>query len=84
MPVRETIFGLVMVAATALWFYYLARKRYRCPFCGRNVKWDDVNCRHCGSDMEGRHRMGGMAQPRFRVGRPTETPGSRRARKRRN
>jgi len=81
--VFETIFGLLTVVATALWFYYLARKRYRCPFCGRNVKWDDQNCPHCGANMEGRHRMGAMAEPRFRIGRPTETPGSRRARERR-
>lgn len=79
--VQETLIGLAFIALTALWFYYLSRKRYRCPFCARGVKWDDQKCPHCGSDMEGRHRVGGP-ESRIRAGRPIETPRARRSRER--
>ncbi|MGO9450105.1 MAG: hypothetical protein ACLQDV_03505 [Candidatus Binataceae bacterium] len=61
---RETIIGLLMVALTALGFYFASRRRYKCPFCGRFVQWKDVNCPHCGNDMKLRHRAGPEALPR--------------------
>jgi predicted RNA-binding Zn-ribbon protein involved in translation (DUF1610 family) len=54
--VRQTIIGLLMVALTAAFFYWVARSRYKCPYCGRAVKYNDVNCPHCGNDMKYRHR----------------------------
>ncbi len=61
---RETIVGLLMVAVTALGFYIVSRRRYKCPFCGRFVRWKDVNCPHCGNDMNYRHRAGPEPVPR--------------------
>lgn len=61
---RQVIVGLVMVALTAGYFWLVARRRYRCPFCGRPVKWQDINCPHCGNDMNYRHREGPEALPR--------------------
>ena len=55
---RQTIIGLLMVALTAGYFYWKARHRYMCPFCGRFVRYNDVNCPHCGNDMNFRHRSG--------------------------
>ena len=60
----HTIVGLLMVALTAAGFYWLARRRYKCPYCGRVVKYDDVNCPYCGNDMKFRHRAGPEAVPR--------------------
>jgi DNA-directed RNA polymerase subunit RPC12/RpoP len=54
----HTIVGLLMVALTALGFYLIARRRYKCPHCGRQVRWEDVSCPHCGEDMKLRHRAG--------------------------
>ena len=54
----RTIIGLTMVALTALGFWLVGRRRYRCPFCGRIVRWEDINCPHCGDDMKFRHRAG--------------------------
>jgi DNA-directed RNA polymerase subunit RPC12/RpoP len=62
--VRQTIIGLLMVAVTAAFFYWKATHRYRCPFCGRFVQYNDVNCPHCGNDMEFKHRAGPEALPR--------------------
>ena len=61
---RETIIGLVMVALTALGFYFVSRRRYKCPFCGRFVQWKDINCPYCGNDMNYKHRAGPEALPR--------------------
>jgi predicted amidophosphoribosyltransferase len=61
---RQTLIGLLMVALTALGLYLIARRRYRCPFCGRFVRWKDVVCPHCGSDMKFRHRAGRDALPK--------------------
>lgn len=55
---RETLLGLLLAAATAAAFYLIGRNRYRCPHCGRRVRWQDVNCPHCGEDMKYRHRAG--------------------------
>ncbi|MGB8685682.1 MAG: hypothetical protein WCD12_22570 [Candidatus Binatus sp.] len=55
---RQTIIGLLMVALTAAFFYWKATHRYMCPFCGRFVRYNDVNCPHCGNDMNFRHRSG--------------------------
>jgi DNA-directed RNA polymerase subunit RPC12/RpoP len=52
----QVIIGLAMVALTALGLWWISRHRYRCPFCGRFVKWKDIKCPHCGNDMEFRHR----------------------------
>lgn len=54
----HTLIGLLMVALTALGLYWVGRNRYKCPQCGRVVRWDDVNCPHCGSDMKAQHRVG--------------------------
>jgi predicted RNA-binding Zn-ribbon protein involved in translation (DUF1610 family) len=56
--VYRTIIGLILAAATGVVLLMLARRRYRCPFCGRIVRWKDVNCPHCGEDMKMRHREG--------------------------
>ena len=61
---RQTIVGLLMVALTAAYFYWVARHRYKCPFCGRHVKYNDVNCPYCGNDMLFKHRAGPEAPPR--------------------
>jgi zinc-ribbon domain len=61
---RHTIIGLAMVGLTAAGFYLAARRRYKCPYCGRFVKWQDVKCPHCGSDMNFRHRAGPEPPPR--------------------
>jgi endogenous inhibitor of DNA gyrase (YacG/DUF329 family) len=61
---RQIGIGLGMVALTALYFWLVARRRYKCPYCGRNVKWEDVNCPYCGNDMQFRHRAGPEALPR--------------------
>ena len=61
---RQTIIGLLMVALTAGFFYWVARRRYKCPYCGRIVKYDDVNCPHCGNDMKFLHRAGPEQVPR--------------------
>ena len=53
-----------MVALTAAGFYWVGRRRYKCPYCGRIVKYDDINCPHCGNDMKYRHRAGPEAVPR--------------------
>ena len=62
---RQTIIGLLMVALTAAGFYWVARRRYKCPYCGRFVRYDDVNCPYCGNDMKYRHRAG-PERPRVR------------------
>ncbi|MFZ0887601.1 MAG: hypothetical protein WA005_04045 [Candidatus Binataceae bacterium] len=54
----QTIFGLLMAALTGLAFYLVARNRYKCPHCGRVVKWSDERCPHCGNDMKFQHRAG--------------------------
>jgi predicted amidophosphoribosyltransferase len=54
----RTLIGLALAALTLLVFYLLGRNRYKCPHCGRVVKWSDVTCPHCGNDMEFRHRVG--------------------------
>jgi hypothetical protein len=59
---RETLLGLLMVALTAAalyWYSIVRRNRCQCPFCGRRVTWDDINCPHCGDDMKLRHRIKG-------------------------
>jgi DNA-directed RNA polymerase subunit RPC12/RpoP len=61
---KQVLVGLAMVALTALYFWLVARRRYKCPFCGRNVKWNDVNCPYCGNDMQFKHRAGPEAIPR--------------------
>jgi hypothetical protein len=53
-----------MVAVTAAAFYWVARRRYKCPYCGRIVKYDDVNCPYCGNDMKFLHRAGPEPVPR--------------------
>ena len=53
-----------MVAVTAAGFYWVARRRYKCPYCGRIVKYDDVNCPYCGNDMKFLHRAGPEQVPR--------------------
>ena len=60
----HTIIGLLMVAVTAAGFYWVARRRYKCPYCGRIVKYDDVNCPYCGNDMKFLHRAGPERVPR--------------------
>ncbi|MGB3551528.1 MAG: hypothetical protein WA993_12600 [Candidatus Binatus sp.] len=61
---RQTIIGLLMVALTAAFFYLVGRRRYKCPLCGRVVRYDDLNCPHCGNDMKYRHRAGPEPVPR--------------------
>jgi DNA-directed RNA polymerase subunit RPC12/RpoP len=61
--VFQTIVGLLMVALTAACFYWIGRRRYKCPYCGRIVKYDDVNCPYCGDDMKFRHRAGPESIP---------------------
>jgi predicted RNA-binding Zn-ribbon protein involved in translation (DUF1610 family) len=60
----QTIFGIAMVAVTALAFWWKARHHYRCPLCGEFVQWKDITCPHCGNDMNYRHREGPDALPR--------------------
>jgi predicted RNA-binding Zn-ribbon protein involved in translation (DUF1610 family) len=52
----QTIFGIAMIAVTALALWWKARHHYRCPICGQFVQWKDITCPHCGNDMEYRHR----------------------------
>jgi DNA-directed RNA polymerase subunit RPC12/RpoP len=61
---RQIVVGLTMVALTALYFWLVARRRYKCPFCGRIVKYEDVNCPYCGNDMGLKHRAGPEAIPK--------------------
>ena len=62
---KQTVIGLLMVLVTALGLYWVARNRYKCPSCGRPVRWKDINCPHCGVDMNYKHRTGpGTAPPR--------------------
>ena len=61
---RQTIVGLLMVALTAVYFYWVARRRYKCPYCGRAVKYNDVSCPYCGNDMQFKHRAGPELPPR--------------------
>jgi predicted amidophosphoribosyltransferase len=80
----RTIGGLAMVALTALAFYLVSRNRYKCPHCGRVVKWSDERCPHCGDDMKFQHRAGPppkIAQPPFiaRTSTSTKPPSRRRA-----
>jgi hypothetical protein len=77
---RQTLGGLLMVALTALGLYLLARRRYRCPFCGRIVKWKDIVCPHCGGDMKFRHRAGRETLPKAAAG--LRRPSSRSRRRR--
>ncbi|HYB90868.1 MAG TPA: zinc ribbon domain-containing protein [Candidatus Binataceae bacterium] len=76
------IIGLAMVALTALGLWWAGRRRYRCPSCGRIVRWQDINCPHCGADMKGRHRAGPEMLARLgaesRAGRRSEPRGQRR------
>lgn len=65
---RQTLLGLLMAALTALGLYLLARRRYRCPFCMRIVKWKDIVCPHCGEDMKFHHRVGRDALPKAATG----------------
>jgi predicted amidophosphoribosyltransferase len=74
---RETILGLLMVVLTAAIFWMIGRNRLKCPLCGRVVKWDDVNCPHCGDDMQGRHKVG-PAPRRSRIIKTYEMPSRRR------
>jgi hypothetical protein len=58
---RQTILGLMAAALTGAFIYMVGvirRNRLACPLCGRRVKWDDINCPHCGEDMKLRHRAG--------------------------
>ena len=61
---KQVLIGLAMVGVTALYFWLVARRRYKCPFCGRNVNYSDVNCPYCGNDMQLKHRAGPEALPR--------------------
>jgi predicted amidophosphoribosyltransferase len=56
--VYRTLIGLLLAALTGVWLYMLGRRRYKCPYCGRSVKWSDERCPHCGDDMKFRHRVG--------------------------
>ncbi len=49
---RETLLGLLMAALTAAVVYVIGRRRYKCPHCGRRVRWKDADCPHCGEDMK--------------------------------
>jgi predicted amidophosphoribosyltransferase len=82
----QIVVGLAMVALTAGYFYYSARNRYKCPNCGRPVRWKDVNCPHCGEDMKLQHRAGpGQNElPRmWRFGRPPRIEPPSRSKRRR-
>jgi endogenous inhibitor of DNA gyrase (YacG/DUF329 family) len=52
----RAIFAILIGGGTVLYFYLKWRNRYRCPYCGRRVRWKDINCPHCGDDMKFRHR----------------------------
>jgi len=79
----RTLIGLLMAALTGVVFYLIGRKRYKCPYCARVVKWSDERCPHCGDDMKSQHRVGPppskITQPPLLL-RPTRsaTPPSRR------
>ena len=60
----RTLVGLILAAATGAGLYLIARRRYKCPHCGRIVQWADINCPHCGNDMKFRHRAGPETLPR--------------------
>jgi DNA-directed RNA polymerase subunit RPC12/RpoP len=62
--VKQIIIGALTIALTAAGFYWAARRRYKCPFCGRIVRYADINCPYCGNDMKFRHRAGPDAPPR--------------------
>jgi predicted RNA-binding Zn-ribbon protein involved in translation (DUF1610 family) len=62
--VKQIVIALLTIALTAAGFYWAARRRYKCPFCGRIVRYSDINCPHCGNDMKFRHRAGPEAIPR--------------------
>jgi DNA-directed RNA polymerase subunit RPC12/RpoP len=62
--VKQIIIGVLTIALTAAGFYWAARRRYKCPYCGRIVRYSDVNCPYCGNDMKFRHRAGPEAIPR--------------------
>jgi len=53
-----------MAALAAAVLYFIARRRYRCPYCTKIVRWNDVDCSHCGNDMKLRHRAGPESIPR--------------------
>ena len=61
---KHLAIALLTIGLTAAGFYWAARRRYKCPFCGRIVRYSDVNCPHCGNDMKFRHRAGPEALPR--------------------
>jgi len=70
-----------MVALTALGFWWVGRRRYRCPFCGRVVRWENINCPYCGTDMKFRHRAGpeaARAAADLRAARRSQPRGRRR------
>jgi endogenous inhibitor of DNA gyrase (YacG/DUF329 family) len=82
----RAIFAVLIGGGTALYFYLKARNRYRCPYCGRRVRWKDVNCPHCGEDMKMRHRAASDELPQaLRTPTAAESlrPRSRRPRSRR-
>jgi hypothetical protein len=62
--VKHLAIALLTIGLTAAGFYWAARRRYKCPFCGRIVRYADINCPHCGNDMKFRHRAGPDAIPR--------------------
>src|ERR1700674_2432078 len=54
----QPVVGLMMAALTGVVFYLIGRKRYKCPYCARVVKWSDERCPHCCDDMRSQHRVG--------------------------
>ncbi len=86
-PLYQTVIGLLAAAVTVLAFYLVARNRYKCPYCGRRVKWSDESCPHCGGDMKAQHRVGPppsrVVEPIFSSRSRPETGGGRGRRSRR-
>jgi endogenous inhibitor of DNA gyrase (YacG/DUF329 family) len=79
--VYRTIIGLLLAALTGVVFYFIGRTRYKCPHCGRKVKWSDELCPHCGDDMKFQHRVGTtprMMKPPLIVHPTSSSPPSRR------